>query len=145
MVEVLQRWKSDLFFSFHSLSYVYILYINIGNGGPQKVCYIGTAPSSSKFYPRMAQKRSVTLEWFLSPLLFVSLGWRPKGLLRWNCKKLPTKITPFTQLTNIAKIAPQINRPHGQEKAKQLAKQSLYTKQKKEGSPKNNKSHRQTK
>ena len=31
----------------------------------QKVCYLGVAPSSSKFYPRVALKRSATLEWHL--------------------------------------------------------------------------------
>ena len=71
----------------------------------EKVCCLGVAPSSSKFYPRVAHKRCATLEkhlpspnstpglltkqrpatleWQLLPLNF-ALARLTKSLLRWN-------------------------------------------------------------
>ena len=49
----------------------------------QACCCIGMVPSSFKIYPRVAQKRSATLEWLLPSLDFI-LGWLTKGLLTWK-------------------------------------------------------------
>ena len=49
----------------------------------QACCYIGMTPSSSKFYPGVAHKRSAMLEWHLPPLNF-TLGWHAQGLLCWS-------------------------------------------------------------
>ena len=45
--------------------------------------YTGMTPSSAKFYPRVAHKRSAMLEWHL-PLLKYTLAWLTKCLLCWN-------------------------------------------------------------
>ena len=49
-------------------------------GGPQKVCYVGMVPFSSKFCPRVAHRRYATLDPSCSKFCL----WLTKGLARWN-------------------------------------------------------------
>ena len=51
--------------------------------GSQKVCYLGMAPSCSKFKPRVACKRYATLAWEL-PALNVILAWPTEGVLWYS-------------------------------------------------------------
>ena len=65
----------------------FLLYI-LPSGSSQKSCTVGMAPSSCKFYTRVAHKSHAPLEWHLPPSKctpeWLTKGMRKRHMHRWN-------------------------------------------------------------